>query len=163
MTEALTQERVRHLLDYDPVTGVFRWRNPDANCLKPGDVTATSFDRHGYARIGIKGKVYPAHRLAFLYMTGGIPAIVDHANGVRCDNRWANLRAASVQLNNINRRKVKSASGFKGVYSVRGKWQACIRVQGRRKVIGYFETAEAASAAYKAAAAEHYGEFARAE
>jgi hypothetical protein len=93
MATPLTANEVRHLLDYDPATGVFRWR------VKPGRRVAAGAEtgcvsNYGYKVIGIKGRVYQASRLAWLYVTGEWPEHdVDHANGDTADNRWDNLRA----------------------------------------------------------------------
>lgn len=88
----LTQERLKELLTYEPATGVFRWRerrgNQGGGCVAPGD-EAGSVYKNGYRMIGVGGRRYGAHRLAFLYMTGAFPpAEVDHINGVPADNRW---------------------------------------------------------------------------
>jgi phospholipid N-methyltransferase len=82
----LTQERLKELLIYNPDTGVFthkilrrgRARGSVAGC------------RHhtGYIFIQLDEKKHLAHRLAFLYMTGALPANhTDHINGIEHDNR----------------------------------------------------------------------------
>jgi hypothetical protein len=59
---------------------------------------------NGYITIGFKYKHYLAHRLAFLYMTGQWPKEqLDHINGIRDDNKWANLREATPGQNSTNR------------------------------------------------------------
>jgi hypothetical protein len=101
----LTAERLRELLDYDPETGRFIWRkdHPTAKHIKAGSVAGTKNGR-GYWVIGVAGAKYVAHRLAWLYVTGEWPAhLVDHENGDRLDNRFANLREATDSQNNFNR------------------------------------------------------------
>lgn len=91
-------------------------------------------------------------------------AQVDHINGDGLDNRRANLRLASHAENLRNRRlNANSASGLKGVYwhKSSGRWAAQIQANGQRKRLGFFDTPEAAHAAYCAAAQIHHGEFAR--
>lgn len=95
----VTQEQVRELLDYDPHTGVFRWRyQPDAeskgtrhrNTRHAGKIAG--FRHFTGVRIKIAGVHYSAHRLAFVWMTGAVPSHVFHRNGDIFDNRWTNLR-----------------------------------------------------------------------
>lgn len=90
--------------------------------------------------------------------------LVDHWNGDGCDNRRENLRLANYDQNARNRRG-KAKSGFKGVYfnGDVGRWYAQILVDGKRESLGTHETPEQAHEAYKAAAIQHYGEFARFE
>ena len=55
-----------------------------------------------YTYIKIYNKRYRAHRLAFLYMTGEIPKLVDHINRLPWDNTWTNLRATNHRENALN-------------------------------------------------------------
>ena len=112
----------------------------------------------------LKGKFYKAHILAVYIMTGGWPAaIVDHKNGDSVDNTWDNLRLATPHENQRNtKRRKDSASGYKGVTKVRGKYRARVTIEGKRVIVGEFPTPEQAHAAYQIAATKHYGEFARA-
>lgn len=92
---------------------------------------------------------------------------VDHVDCDGLNNRRNNLRLATPLQNarNASRRK-DNKSGYKGVYcrispSGRERWTAHIRRDGKQKVIGTFDTAIDAYAAYCSAAQELYGEFAR--
>ena len=162
----LTAETVRKLLDYDPETGVFRWRVDRCGTVKKGSVAGT-FNAKGYRQIMVAGKRYYAHRLAWLYVNGEWPPDeVDHVNCDEGDNRIANLRLAVKSENGSNRKKQKNnSSGFKGVsfHKRIGKFAAQISIYGLDKHLGYFSTAEEAHAAYCAASEKHYGEFARFE
>lgn len=150
--QELTQFRLRQLVHYDPETGVFKWRKATSNRVKAGGV-AHSLCSNGYVRIGIDGRRYHAHRLAWLYVFGSWPAHqIDHLNGQRSDNRIANLRAVTRALNTQNQQRAHadSASGLLGVTydKSRGKYQAKIYAEGRHRHLGRFATPEAAHAAY---------------
>ena len=158
----LTAERLRERLSYCPETGVFRWLGARQN---KGSITGGL--HNGYCRIKIDGRKYYAHRLVWLYVHGCWPrGDIDHRNGVRDDNRLANLREATESENSRNaKRRSNNTSGFKGANwcSREAKWRAQIDV-GRRKInLGYHDTPEAAHAAYRAAAKKHFGAFARFE
>lgn len=87
----------------------------------------------------------------------------DHINGNTLDNRKSNLRNATHAQNLRNQRqRNRNKSGFKGVSfeKRRSLWRAVISFEGKYMHIGYYETARAASDAYKKAAAEYFGEFA---
>lgn len=91
--------------------------------------------------------------------------LADHIDGNGLNNCRENLRVASRTENVRNQRKsVKNSSGFKGVSwnEQHQKWRALIRVNGRLKHLGLFDTPEAAHEAYCKAAAspEFHGEFA---
>ena len=107
----------------------------------------------GYITIGIDRRLLYAHRLAFLYMTGGLPKEdVDHINRVRSDNRWPNLRAATRSENLRNTTARSGSSGRLGVTWHKGakKWAAQGRLDGRHIHLGLFaDLEEAAEAARK--------------
>ena len=57
---------------------------------------------------------------------------------------------------------LRNASGYKGVhwYPPTSKWQAQIKISGKRQHLGYFTTPEAAAEVYDAVAVQYFGEFA---
>lgn len=115
-------------------------------------------DEHGKMRSPIS-----LHRTIMNFPDG---KSVDHVNGDGLDNRRANLRAVTHQQNMMNRGAQKNnASGLKGVTWNRRlfKWQAGIKVDGKKHYLGSFDTAELAHDAYKSACKELHGEFGRAE
>lgn len=89
---------------------------------------------------------------------------VDHINGDKLDNRRSNLRLCT-HVENLRNQRVHrdSRSGIKGANwrRDRRKWQAKIMVDCRTIHLGYYSNPADASAAYDAAAIEHFGEFAR--
>ena len=88
--------------------------------------------------------------------------VVDHINGNTLDNRKENLRVCTSSENKMNRRVCRSASGFKCVHwhKTRKRWQAYIRINKKRKCLGFFREKESAAIAYDKAAVKYYGEFA---
>lgn len=161
--DMLTASKLREVLDYDPASGVFRWRVSPTRSVPVGRVAGTP-DREGYTKIRIAGRAYKAARLAVLFVTGKWPLDeVDHRNGDAGDDSWSNLREVSRAQNSMNRSmQRRNRSGFKGVCANKGKWQASIRVSGKAHYLGLFPTPEDAHAAYCAAAKRLHGEFARA-
>ena len=112
----MTREELHKSLVYHYNTGDWYWISDNSNNVKKGD-EAGRIDSKGYRVIGINGKQYKAHRLAFLYMTGKMPPEeVDHINGVRDDNRWFNLRTATSTQNKLNPQgPIRSNTGIRGV------------------------------------------------
>ena len=93
---------------------------------------------------------------------------VDHIDGDVLNNQKSNLRICTQQENAKNRKINKNnTSGIKGVSKTKRKewrsktWQAIIGADGKNTHLGYFYTAEEAGRAYKKAAKELYGDFAR--
>ena len=158
----ITADEFRGHLSYDPETGIFRRLKGSYRGAKPGDIAGS---RHiaGYVKFCLLGRSYLAHRAAFFHMTGEWPSgDIDHINGDRSDNRWANLRLATRSQNCCNSQKSRrNSSGHKGIrfHQEFKKWTAEVGFQGRRLYLGSFDTAEEAKAAYLNKAAEMHGEF----
>lgn len=138
----LTQEHLKEFLSYDAETGAFTWRVRTSNRVRVGAVAGC---RHsaGYRMIRVCGKLYKAHRLAWLYIRGPWPqGEIDHINGANDDNRLANLRDVNHTENMQNQRGVRG-------YDRNGKsWQARIWLGGKKICLGTFQTTAEARAAY---------------
>jgi hypothetical protein len=162
--QPLTQQRLRELFSYDPETGNFTRRLAVSKC-QPGE-KAGWLCGAGYLEIRVDCRRYLAHRLVWLYVFGRWPSHhIDHLNLEKTDNRLANLREATKSQNHANRpRPRNNRSGSKGV-SVRksGNWSANITINGVGRCLGTFKSRDEATAAYKGAAEELFGEFARAD
>ena len=149
----LTQEELKELLNYDAETGIFtrkvKRRGIGANV---GDVVG-SIKTDGYVVFKIKGKIYKAHRIAWLYVYGKYPKNeIDHINLIKSDNRIENLREASRSQNmqNIHNAGKSSTSGFRGVdyRKCMGLYEARIQANGKRHFLGYYGSAKEAHDAY---------------
>jgi hypothetical protein len=163
MKTQLTAERLREVLSYDPLTGRFTWIVQKRG--QPFGAMAGTVNSSGYVVIEIDDKLYLAHRLAWLHVTGNWPPNrIDHQNRIKSDNRWTNLRDATPSQNAGNSGVcINNKSGIKGVCFVAstGKWQAQIKVFGKQTYLGQYEHIEDARDAYTSAARKHFGEFAR--
>lgn len=160
---SLTQDRLKELLSYDAATGQFTWNVSLRGRFAKAGAVAGGPHSEGYIWVGIDGQKHLAHRLAWLYMTGAFPSDdVDHINGCRTDNRFANLRAAT-RAENLQNSKKKSGtlSQFKGVSKHKDRWHAQIFCKGVRTSLKYHDTEVAAAKAYDQAATIMHGAFAR--
>lgn len=148
---SLTRERVRDVLAYNPETGRFSWLQ-SRGCRKAGAEAGTP-NQHGYIVIRVDGRLFMAHRLAWLIAHGEWPSqFIDHINKDGLDNTLANLRECSTQENAQNQRRARSsASGRLGVHQAYrpGRWKARIKVSGKEAHLGIFDSVEAASSAYE--------------
>lgn len=154
----LTAERLRQVLSYDPATGVFTRILRTHGKVKIGSV-AGSPNSKGYLQCRVDNRLYLLSRLAFLYMTGKPPSHgVDHINGIRTDNRWANLRDVPQRINCENRRSAgrHSKTGLLGVSPRGSGFVATIGVRGSKLVLGSFDDPRVAHAAYLAAKRRHH-------
>lgn len=134
---------------YDPLTGVCTWLVTVNAKAVSGSIAGTV--RREYRKIGLYGKQYQAHRLIWFWMTREWPKNnIDHINGSKDDNRWANLRDVETVTNLQNQRRARSNNLF-GVLGVRphhNKFVSRIRHEGKEIHLGSFDTAEKAHIAY---------------
>lgn len=102
------------------------------------------------------------HKLVYERKYGTTFTKVDHKNRNRLDNRKENLRLATNQQNTVNCKLYSTnKSGYKGVHWRKShqKWVALIVVRRKSIFLGYFDTPEKASKAYKKAASKYFGIF----
>lgn len=145
-----TRNRLFELVYYVPETGIFY------SIKTNKQIGSTKNSRVPYVLIGIDGKQYYAHRLAWVYMTGEEPKdIIDHKDGNGLNNKWENLREANKRQNAANS-KVKSTSklGVRGISKNREGYLV-------RICLGTYETLEEAIKVYNEAMFYHHGEFAK--
>jgi len=124
------------------------YKNPVGSMLGYGGVDK-------YLTIGIvacgRKYYYEVHRLVWLWHTGSWACNkLDHIDRDKRNNKIENLRDVTHALNLRNQAKhVTNTSGYIGVVWNRSsrKWEACIRINGRRLYLGIFNTPEAAAAA----------------
>jgi hypothetical protein len=158
----LTYDEVREKFTFYEDSGQFIWnsRNRESFNTKAGfSIFNARFagrpfgglhEATGYIYGNVGGRVFAAHRLIWLWMTGEWPDQVDHINGMRNDNRWCNLRNVdrSANMKNASMR-TDNTSGFVGVYYVKrsGKWIAKLVANGVAIHIGTFDSPEKAAEA----------------
>ncbi|MNQ96595.1 AP2 domain protein [compost metagenome] len=168
----ITFEAVASAISYDPETGEFTrigFSEDEKRNTRPDihGVSAGGKNGMGYLSISIADKHYLAHRLAFLLMTGRMPAKgIDHIDGDPLNNKWSNLRECNQSQNLANRGKTKaSTSGVKGVTwcAMTRKWRTKITVNYKTIHLGRFSNLEDAGKAYATACKLYFGEFGRAE
>lgn len=154
----LTQEYLKSRLRYDPETGHFTWISELARW---SGKRAGSSDSAGYIAIEIDGRGYKAHRLAWLYVHGRMPADqLDHINRDKADNRIENLRECTHAENCMNRVRKRPCGLPSGVHRSGKRFQALIRVNGVLRSLGCYDTPDEASDVYQKARIEEFGEFA---
>lgn len=152
----LTVERLREVLSYDPETGEFRWNSTGSG----RSATPGCKDADGYWRIGIDYRMHKAHRLAWLYVYGELPAVeIDHINCDRLDNRVANLRLCIdgiVNKQNPAGKTRRNKSGRPGLFwfAKTNRWRVQITCDRKQIHLGYYRDIEEAAAVYAEAKAK---------
>lgn len=114
-------------------------------------VTELSWAKHadGYAATNVDGKTVSAHRILAGAKQGDI---VDHANGIKVDNRKINLRICNKSQNAYNSKiRKNNKSGHMGVYLRKDthKWSAEIKNNNKKICLGCYDTKEEAIKARK--------------
>lgn len=155
--KTISKERLKECVSYDLETGQF------TNIVRRGHVMpgtkAGSAVKTGYIVIKIDGQDYFAHRLAFLYVHGYLPEIIDHINHDKADNRISNLREVTQSENFANKpgKHGKTSSRFKGVFKSDNVFIAVIVVNRKRIELGRFKNEFAAALAYDFKSWEIFG------
>ena len=155
-----SQADLWELFDYDPETG-------DLSNRETGHVYGSrknkSGDRAKYISVWLDGGRYFAHRVIWTMVNGQIPEgmTIDHINLDSRDNRITNLRLATTNQQQQNRR-TWAKTGVKGIYVTRGgNFYSMISVGGKLTYLGTFYTLEEAAVEYEDAARKYQGQFAR--
>lgn len=108
----------------------------------------------GYFRVGIAGKMKEVHQLvaeAFLdHNPCGHKIVVDHINNIQTDNRLVNLQLIS-NRENVSKDKKGGSSKYVGVSWDKNskKWISRIRINGKIKHLGMFNSEENAAKYYQ--------------
>ena len=147
--------RLHELFVYNPETGVLRRRKPRKNAANG------SLSTSGYLQSIIDGRLFHVHVIAWAMMTGEWPKDdVDHENGVRSDNRWTNLRAATHSQNCGNKKiHYNNSSGFKGVSRHGSGWRFIVTCKGVTYRSGIFSSPEEAHEGYLKKAEEVFEKY----
>lgn len=159
-------ESLSAIFVYDEASGELKWKKVPAEKVsraKVGDI-AGAVMMNGYRMICIEYRKYLAHRLIWKMKTGqDAPFSIDHIDGNRLNNRFANLRAATQSQNGMNSKMRKNnTSGVKGVYWGWNRWQAQISIARKCIPLGGFDKIEDAAKAVEDARKKYHAEFGRA-
>lgn len=152
----ITAQELRRVIGYDPATG-FMYN------LKTGNSAGYATD-DGYIRVTIGDRKYMAQRLAWLYVYGTWPSLVDHINGDRSDNRINNLREVTQAQNQANSKvHCNNKTGVSGLTWDRhnSKWKVSVRIGGGRRVVKRFADLHEARAFNMYLRGTHHGEYLR--
>jgi len=138
----ITQSKLKKILHYNEITGVFTRRFTIRKGINKGDVVGCL--NKGYLTVYVDNRAYRLHRLAWLYVYGEHPLNqIDHINGVRDDNSIANLRDVTNKENHKNKTLLKNnKSGVAGVSwcKRRNRFRVNITVDLRHIHIGCYKS-----------------------
>jgi hypothetical protein len=163
---------LRQCFDYDPDTGILRWRERPPEHFKSlharnawnakwaGNPVGT-FLSNGYLHTSLSRRKFYVSRLIWKMHHGIDPLFIDHADRDQTNNRVENLRSVTNRQNAQHSIKPVGCSGFTGVYPVTrsSRYRAAIKDGPKMRHLGTFATAEEAHAVYRAAAKAAFGEF----
>lgn len=133
-----TRVRLLDLFEINVETGEIRWKRSQGRA-KAGSLAGNAHV-NGYRRINIDGAEYLAHSIIYFVAYGEWPSLIDHANGVRDDNRITNLRQADRAANARNRTAfVETKLAGAHPYGA-DKFAAKLTADGIPYLLGVFDT-----------------------
>ena len=159
---------------YDEKTGRLFWRERPAKHFYSAKFAAYwnrrwagkiafHISQRGYCYGQLDHRYCAAHRVIWKIKTRREPpAIIDHADQNKSNNRWMNLRAATKAQNCINRKiHPRSTTGYGGVHKHKNKnrWVAQLGTRTKKRYLGIFDSPQKARSAWLIAAKKEYGEF----
>lgn len=152
----VTRDDLLKVVNYDPETGIITRISGRFS----GKIVNHTNSK-GYIRANFLGRLMLAHVVAWIITYGKYPdGEIDHANGIRNDNRIINLRDVTHQQNMWNSKPIAKLKGAH-LNANNGKYYAHIRHDGVLRTIGVFENEKDAHIAYVLEALELRGEYAR--
>ena len=150
-------DRIRALLEYDPATGLFRWKSPTVRQAK-GWFKGNKSVRN-YRQLYIDGHHYLAHVIAFVIVDGSWPQMeIGHRDRDHANNKWGNLRHREKEVRGFNRRiNRNNTTGHRGVSRFEeDRFRAVIHYRKQHISLGLFDDPDAAGAAWLEAARRYY-------
>lgn len=146
ITNPITWEELIKVLDYNTDTGIFTWKENRSQKAVIGSC-AGSANSSGHLQIGLGGKQYLAHRLAWFYCFKEWPIKdLDHIDRDKKNNSIYNLRELS-RSDNTRNTNSRSSSGYKNVYIDKGKFVGRVWLNNKWHSCGRFSTSEEANEA----------------
>ena len=144
--------------EYDSETGSLTWRERPASHFEDGKWSAEkrcsswnnryagksagSVKGQGYLQVRVGGRKIYVHRLVWKMVHGVDPAeTIDHINGIKDDNRIANLREATMEEQSRNTTLPSTnTSGYIGVVATKhGKWKSRGKRDGKSVHLGTYK------------------------
>ena len=154
-------EEFRNIKGYEgiyQVSNLGRVKSLNYNHTKKERILKAGDDGKGYYYVGLSKdgvlKMRKIHQLVAEYFLGHTPCgyklVVNHIDFDKTNNNVDNLEIVT-QRENANQKHIKSSSKFVGVswYKATNKWSASIRINGKKKHLGYFTEELEASNAYQ--------------
>lgn len=158
--------------DFDAGLLTFKtgWRaGHEAGIIQPLAISKATGRRYYYKMVSktLDGISYliPAHILLWALRTGAWPAaLIDHKDSDGLNNRSDNLREATGSQNGFNTRPSRlgrlKGTSYRST-NKKNPWRAQIMANGRSCHLGWYPTEAQAHEAYRAAARDLGGDFAR--
>ena len=136
--------------------------------IKTGRIKQPTIDANGYFYMNLhhndRVKIHILGAQEFLQKPIGEKLMIDHIDRNRLNNCVSNLRYVSQSQNNMNAGKVlkDTSSKYKGVcWNVaKLRWSSQIKINGKKKHLGYFNNEDDAARRYNEEAVELFGEHA---